>query len=269
MLAIFLRTIKDRKISLAIYSATGVGLLWIYVLLFPSIQAQAEGFGELMKNYPEGFLKAFGIEDGLILSTLEGFLALEQFSLVWPIIVIFLLVSLAAAGIAGEVEKGTSEIILARPVSRRNIFVGRYLAGVSILIVFIVFSVFSVVPLAGFHGIDYAMEGYVAISIIGFLFGIAVFSMAMFFSAISSERGRVYMATGGILIVMYVLNLVSALKDDLGNLRYLSFFHYYDPTQALVHSSISGGAILVFIVISVACAVTGAVLFSRRDIKTV
>jgi len=82
MLAIFLSTIKDRKISLAIYSATGVGLLWIYVLLFPSIQAQAEGFGELMKNYPEGFLKAFGIEDGLVLSTLEGFLALEQFSFV-------------------------------------------------------------------------------------------------------------------------------------------------------------------------------------------
>jgi ABC-2 type transport system permease protein len=269
MLAIFLSTIKDRKISLAIYSATGVGLLWIYVLLFPSIQAQAEGFGELMKNYPEGFLKAFGIEDGLILSTLEGFLALEQFSLVWPIIVIFLLVSLAAAGIAGEVEKGTSEIILARPVSRRNVFVGRYLAGAVILSVFTVFSVFGIVPLAELNSIDYVLKSYVIMAITGFLFGIAVFSIAMLFSAISSERGRVYMATGGILIVMYVLNLVSALKDDLGNLRYLSFFHYYDPTQALVHSSISGGAILVFIVISVACAVAGAVLFSKRDIKTV
>jgi len=213
MLVIFLRTIKDRRISLAIYSLAGIALLWIYVMLFPSIQAQAEGFSELMRNYPEGFLKALGIEDGFSFSTLESFLALEQFSFVWPIIVIFLLVSLAASGIAGEVEKGTSEIILARPVSRRNIFIGRYLAGVFTLIVFTVFSIFSIVPLAGLHGIDYALEGYVVISIMGFLFGIAVLSIAMLFSAISSERGRVYMATGGILIIMYVLNLVSALKD--------------------------------------------------------
>ena len=269
MLTIFLRTMKDRRISLTIYCLAGVALLWIYVMLFPSIQAQAEGFNELIKNYPEGFLKAFGIEDGFSLSTLESFLAVEQFSFVWPIIVIFLLVSLAATGIAGEVEKGTSEIILARPVSRRNVFVGRYLAGVFTLIVFTIFSIFSIVPLAELHGIDYAMEGYVAISIIGFLFGIAVFSIAMLFSAISSERGRVYMATGGILIIMYVLNLISVLKDGLGNFRYLSFFHYYDPTQALVHNAISGVAVLLFIVVSVACAIAGAILFSKRDIKTV
>jgi len=161
MLTIFLSTIKDRKISLAIYCLAGVALLWVYVMLFPSVQAQAEVFSELMKNYPEGLLRAFGIEDGFTLSTLESFLAVRHFNFIWPILVIFLLVPLAAGGIAGEVERGTSEIMLARPVSRKNIFLGRYLAGVFTLIVFAVFSIFSVVPLAEFHGIDYAMSGQV------------------------------------------------------------------------------------------------------------
>jgi len=269
MLTIFLRTIKDRKIPLTIYCLSGVALLWMYVALFPSIQAQAESVSELMKNYPEGFLRAFGLEDGISLSTLESFLAVEQFSFVWPIMVIFLLVSLGAAGIAGEVEKGTLEIILARPVSRRNVFLGRYLAGVFTLVVFTVFSVFGIVPLAELYGIDYVIESYITMSILGFLFGIVVFSIAMLFSAISSERGRVYMATGGILIIMYVLNLIAALKDDLGNLRYLSFFHYFDPAQALTNNSISIAAVLVFVVISITSAIAGAFLFSRRDIKGV
>lgn len=267
MWTIFLSTIKDRRISLAIYSLAGIALLWVYVMLFPSVQAQAEVFSELMKSYPEGLLRAFGIEDGFTLSTLESFLAVRHFNFIWPIIVIFLLVPLAAGGIAGEVERGTSEIMLARPVSRKNIFLGRYLAGVFTLVVFTVFSIFSIVPLSEFHGVDYAMKGYVSVSIVGFLFGITVFSIAMLFSAISSERSRVYMATGGMLITMYVLNIISALKDDLGSLKYLSFFHYYDPVQALVHNSIGGVAVLVFIVISVACAIAGAILFSKRDIK--
>lgn len=269
MFTIFLSTIKDRRISLIIYCIAGIALLWIYVALFPSIQAQAENFKDLMSNFPEGFLKAFGIEDGFSLTTLESFLAVEQFSFVWPIIVIILLVPLAASGIAGEVEKGTAEIVLARPVSRRNIFAGRYLAGVFTLVVFTVFSVFSVVPLAELHNIDYAFGNYITIAITGFLFGIAVFSVGMLLSAISSERSRVYMGVGGMLIVMYVLNLVSALKDNLGNLRYLSFFHYFDPTQALVHNTISGVAILVFVAAIIICSLAGAILFSKRDIKVV
>lgn len=269
MLAIFLRTIKDRRISLIIYCIAGIALLWIYVALFPSIQAQAEGFKELMSNYPEGFLKAFGIEDGFNLTTLESFLAVEQFSFVWPIIVIILLVSLAAGGLAGEVENGTSEIVLARPVSRKNIFAGRYLAGIFTLAVFTVFSVFSIVPLAKLHNIDYAFGNYITIAIVGFLFGIAVFSVGVLLSAISSERSRVYMSIGGILIAMYVLNLVSALKDNLGNLRYLSFFHYFDPVQALVHNTMSIVAILVFIGVTIVCAIVGAILFSKRDIRGV
>jgi len=180
-----------------------------------------------------------------------------------------LLVSLAAAGIAGEVEKGTAEIMLARPVSRRNIFAGRYLAGAFTLSVFTVFSVFGIVPLAELHSIDYVLKSYVIMAIMGFLFGLSVFSMAMLFSAVFSERGRVYMATGGMLIVMYVLNLISTLQDNLGNLRYLSFFHYYDPNSALIHNTIGTTSLLVFILVALTCTVLGIFLFSKRDINKV
>ena len=268
MLAIFLRTIKDRKISLFMYCIAGIGFLWMYVLLFPSIQKQGESFLELMKGYPEGLMKIFGIEEFSFL-TIESFLAIEQFSFIWPILVIFLLVSTAGTALAGEIEKGTIEIMLASPTSRRHIFGGRYLAGVFALLIFTVCSVFAVIPLAEIHNVDYLLKSYIAMALMGFLFGLAVFSFAMLLSAISSERSRVYMITGSILIVMYVLNVVSMLKESLSYLQYFSFFHYYDPHSALVGSTVSGVAILVFIIVVIVCTVAGAILFSTRDIKSV
>jgi len=190
MLKIILKTFKDKKIGLIIYSISGILLLWMYVAMFPSIQQQADAFNELIQNYPEGFMKTFGIDGSFNFSYIENFLSVEHFSLIWPIMVIFLLVSFAGAGIAGEIEKGTVEIPLSRPVSRLGIFFGRYFTGLMFLLIFTIFSVFAIIPLSQLHGIDYQLENYVSFSIVGFLFGWAIFSLAMMFSAFFSEEAK-------------------------------------------------------------------------------
>lgn len=265
MWTIFWRIIKDRKISLVVYCLSGILLLWMYIALFPSIQTQAASFNELMKNYPEALMKAFGLEE-ISFTNVENFLAMEQFSIIWPIIVIFLVISLAGAAIAGEVEKGTAEIILSKPVSRLKIFFGKYLAGVFTILVFIICSIFAAAPLAELHNIDYVFKNYVTLAIVSFFFGLAIFSLAMLFSAIFSEKSKAYMTTGGILIVMYVLNIVASLKDSLKDLKYLSFFYYYDPDQALIKNIINETGVLVFVITAVVCTIVAAIWFKKRDI---
>lgn len=269
MFTIFWRTIQNRKISLIVYCLAGILLLWMYVAMFPSIQQQAEIFTEIMEGYPEGFLKAFGIDESFNFSTIENFLSIEQFSLVWPIILIFIIVSLAGSGISGEIERGTAEILLSRPVSRLKIFFGRYLAGLFTLLVFTIFSVFAISPLSELHNIDYIFENYITFSILGFLFGWAVFSLAMMFSALFSEKGKTYMLTAGILVVMYVLNLVAALKENLQDLKFLSFFHYFNYQGALIHNTIELETIWVFAAVIIFCTLIGAICFSKRDIRGV
>jgi ABC-2 type transport system permease protein len=265
MWEIFLRTIKDRKISLIIYIVASVGFMWMYIAMFPSMQDQAANFQELMKSYPQEFLKAFNIEE-LSFDKIEKFLAMEDFSIIWPLMVMFMMISVAGGVLAGEIEKGTAEIILSKPVSRLRIFFGKYLAGMFILAVFTACSVFFVAPLCTLHNVDYVMENYVRMAAIGFLFGLAVFSLAIMFSAFFSERSKPYMFSGGILVLMYVANIVANLKDQLKNFKYLSFFHYYDQNQALIHNTIETNSIIVFAGVAVFCTVIGAIYFSKRDI---
>lgn len=265
MLAIFWQTIRRKKISLLVYCLAGVLFLWMFVAFFPSIQGEAEKFEEVFQNYPEEMMKALNIEE-LKFDQLEKFLTIEQFSIIWPIMLIFLIIAVAGSALSQEIEKGTMEILLSRPVSRLKIFFARYLAGLLILLTFTIFSIFSVIPLAKLHNVDYILENYITVAVLGFLFGWAIFSMALMFSSIFSEKSRVYMASGAILLVMYALNVAASLRENLEELKYLSFFNYYDYGQALIHNSIDNASLCVFGSAVVICTIVGAIWFNKRDV---
>ncbi|MBT3272881.1 MAG: ABC transporter permease subunit [Spirochaetales bacterium] len=265
MFTIFWRSIKDRKISLIAYLSGALLFMWMYIALFPTIAKEAEAFTAMFDNFPPAMFEIFGIED-FSMSTLENFLSVEHFSLVLPIMAIFLLTSFSGRAVAGEIELGTIELLIGRPVSRTKLFLARYLSGISILVTFTVVAVFSVIPLAALHGIEYQVRSFAAGALILFLFGWVIFSMTMMFSSFFSEKSKVYMAGGGILLVMYVLNIAALMNDNLELLKYFSFFHYYAFSDAVVHQTVYGAGSLVFTGVSLLCSVAGMWWFAKRDI---
>lgn len=267
MWAVFWRTIKDRRVVTLIYLAVAIALIWLYVALYPSIKSQSANFESLLKTYPEGFLKAFNI-DIKSYTTIGGYLASEQYSFMWPIILIFMLVGFSGTALAGEIEKGTIEMLLSQPISRLKIFAGKYLAGLGMLIAFMLFSVYAAAPILSLYHIGYDLKIFTTMTILGFMFGLAVFSLAMFFSSLSMERGRVYFLSGGLLVLMYVLNLVASLKENVADLKYFSFFYYFNASKALIYNQIDHWAYLVFLGVAVVSAVLGAIWFMKRDITS-
>lgn len=268
MLALFWRTIKDRKYTILIYCLASILFLWMYIAFYPTIHDKAQEFSQLLSAYPESFMKAFNINPSqLLFTTLESFLAMEQFNIVWPIMLFAFFIAWGGSAIAGEIEKGTIEILLAQPISRLKIFLAKYLSGTLMILLFTAVSVFAVIPLAKIYHIDYQLFHYWTIALIGFLLGGAVFSIAIFFSALFSDKGKAYFLTSGILVVMYVLNIMASLRDNLETLKYFSFFYYYDPAKALIDNQIDHWAYLVFISTIVLFTIFAALIFQKRDIS--
>ena len=267
MKAIFWRTIKDRRIVLLIYCLGIVGFLWMYVGMFPSFADKKEQFNQLMQYYPKELMQAFGVtEITQIFSSLENFLAMEQFSIVWPIVVIALAVSIGGASIAGEIEAGTIETLLELPVSRIKIFFAKYLAGLVLLAIFTAVSVFAVIPLAAAYHVDYQTSHYVTTFVIGLLFAWAIMSLAFFFSVVFNSKGKAYFIPVGILIAMYVLKILSSLKDSLKDFKYSSFFYYFDANKSLIDNTIDHWSYLVFGGVIVVFTIVAVIWFSKRDI---
>jgi len=265
MLTIIWQTIKDRKISIIVYCLTSILFLWMYIALFPSLESSFDALKEYINSFPKGFLDAFGM-DAETFVTFEGYIGSEQFTFVWPIMVITLMISFAGGAISSEIEKGTIEVLLSQPISRLKIFLSKYLAGVFALLVFVLATFISIFPMVEIYDISIKSENFIKLGVLGFVMGLAIFSLSMFFSTIFSEKGRANFIPAGILILMYVLNIIAGLKENLKNLKYGSFFYYYNPSKLLVHGEIDSLAWWIFGGVFLVAAVLALIIFQKRDI---
>lgn len=267
MWSLFTKTIKDRKWGLFTYCIVAILTVWMYVGMFPSFSDKAEQFNQMISAYPESLMKAFGVQDtAMIFSSIEHFLAMENFSMFWPIIVISLLVSWAGSAIAGEIEKGTVETLLSQPISRTKIFFAKYLSGLTALAIFTVISIYSVIPLTKIYNVNVQINSYHYMAALAFMFGIAIYSISMFFSTVFSEKGRVYFFGAGMMVIMYFLQIVSSLKESLADLKYATFFYYFDFNKALFDHQINHQSIIIFLGISILFTSLATIIFSKRDI---
>lgn len=266
MKKLIIKELRDRRKSTLGYLAGGLLLLWLYVLIFPSIQDSAEQLKQTFEAYPDEFLAAFDIKD-LNFDTLEKYIGAEHFSFVWPMLVITLALSRAGNYFAGEIEKGTIGLSLSLPVSRVKLFFSKYLAGMTDLAVFMVVSILGVIPIAILHNIDYNFPILLNLAVLGMFYGAAIFSAATMISTFVSEKAKVYFPMTAVLVGMYAMNVIANLKPSVDWLQYGSVFHYFNAQDVLAHNDISLLSYAVFGSTILISMTVGLLWFKRRDIS--
>jgi ABC-2 type transport system permease protein len=243
----------------------GLALIVLYVSLYPSLQSQIGSYNKLIGSLPHPFLQACGIDTNL--TNFAGLLGSKQYGVTWPLLCTFFTVSFAAASIAGEIEKSTLGLWLAAPLSRLKIYWSKFAAAVIALIVFVLISIVAVTPVAAIFNVSVSSATIYSLAAVGGLFGLCILSMAFLATAVFSEKSKVYSAMGAVLLLMYVLNIISAISSHFVNLKYLSLFYYYDSGELLAGKPIKLLSVLVFCGIALFSISAGAYLFKRRDIS--
>ena len=266
MYAIIKKELKERKLSLIIYILVALFLTWIYLVLFPTVRDQAQSLNKLVETYPEALKKAFKLEGGGF-NTIESFLSYELFSLMWPLLAIFLALSRAGNAVAGEIERGTIGTLLAQPLSRTKIFMSKYYSGLISIGAFIVASILSPIPMAMAYGYPVHPKNFVLTAVLCGIFATAILSIGFLCSAIVSDRSKVYGIVGGTIFLMYVLNVISGIKPSLDKIKYFSIFHYFDATSVLNYAHLSLGTCLLFVSVSIIGVIGGLIAFNKRDVS--
>jgi len=261
------RILKDKRNALIAYCLGAMVTVEMYIALFPTIRDQAQQLNKLLEAYPKGLMEAFGFSGTeALFSTLESYMSTEYFSFFWPILIITMMIGFANAMIVGEVENGTIELTLSQPLSRLKLFFSRYLAGVVYLLAFNFFSIFIMIPFAKLHDIGYQLDHFYTIFGISFLFGLVVFSIALVCSAIFNEKGRAIAVSSAILLGMYILNIISTLKDNLEKLKYVTIFHYFNPGNVFGKNEIVEYSVPVFLGAILILTTIAIIVFSKKDI---
>ncbi|MDZ7798173.1 MAG: ABC transporter permease subunit [Patescibacteria group bacterium] len=266
MITLIKKVLKDNKRSLIGY---GLGLL-IYSLLmaaiYPTFVKSGFDIEGYIENFPEAFMKAFGInlEGGF---SFTSYIGMEYLNLMWIIIVLFFIVYFAARIIASTVDDGTIELLLSRPISRIKV-------ALSYIIVFILgVIILEGVTILGFWLPTFWEEtliiewgNLINTMFMLLLFSLAIFGYSFFFSSLFSSKGKVIGFGAGLTLAFYVMNFVALYWESVAWLKHFTLFYYYRGADLLSGQSIILTDALVFLGVFLVFTLGGLWYFKQRDI---
>ncbi len=234
------------------------------VSIFPAI-ADGPGLEQMADSFPPGFMEAAGVEDLASMGTITGFLQAELFGLIVPLALPFFAILAAANAIAGAEENGTIDVLMGNPLPRWQLvasyFVSTAISLVGVLAIFGLFIWGSALFIDAELTLGTTAEGVFGVWPLAIFFG----GLAMLCSAIFHRRILAIGISGAVLFVMYFLNVVSGLVEDLEFLKHFSaIYHYGSPiTDGIDWASFAGLTGVAFILTA------GAIFaFQKRDIYT-
>ena len=259
---VFAKTVRDLRWP-TFWVALGMGAMTGYfALLFPTYSKIIDLNAILEKMGPAAKLMGASFGDA---STLVGFLHIELFSMILPALIVAFAAGMASGFTAGEESRGTIDILLSYPVSRRRIVLEKSLAIVmGCIVAAVVVWAFAVVGAAA-SGSALPWDMLAAALVMLVLLGLAFGAIALAISAATGNRGMAIGVSIALMVVMYLVDALSNIVDSLGVVRPLSLFHYYMGNDPL-RNGIDFANAAVLAAVAVAFLVASLVAFDRRDL---
>jgi ABC-2 type transport system permease protein len=260
--ALFVQTWRSQRTKLIVV----VIALAFWSSLMPIVYGS---FGQMFRSVIESGLipvefTRFGGGD---IFSLSGALALGAIHPISLLLVSIVAVGFSASAVAGERQRGTLEVLLARPLSRRTVYVTLLAATLVFVAVTLAATIVGAIVGSGLAGVANELE-FGRLPLLwfnGFLIFGAIGAIGL---AASVSFDRLTPALGitiGLVVLMYFLDVLGTFWPDAKWLQPYSLFHYYAPKSVLEGVS-SAGDLLIGAVVGVAAIAWALVVFPRRDL---
>jgi ABC-2 type transport system permease protein len=255
--ALVLAHLSDRRRSLLAWGLP-LGLMSAFIVaIFPSVE---DALSKAIQDYPPALKEAFGIGG---LTNVEQYLHAEMLSLIIPLALGYLAVRAVASGLSGAAETGRLDVLLSSPVSRGRLVAAGFLAtAVELLAILAITGLLtalgSILSGAGLSA-GPAVAGFANVWPLALVFA----ALGIVASGFSLRTSVVTGSVAGVLVAMYVIDLIGRLDPSLSGVRYVSVFKYYgnaieDGIDPLAFCGVTAAAVVL--------AALGAWLFDRRDL---
>jgi ABC-2 type transport system permease protein len=292
MRILILKLLRDVRTSLLVICA----LLAAFQLLWARVTERIAGEGQILDSFRHIGLPVEKLQElvfqgpGQIIQALVGGdkvridHALDMISIAYmhPLtqtILCIWAVGRASGAIAGEIDRGTMELLLAQPIRRSQVVLAH--AVVDLLTIPVVcFGLWGGtwlgVTLVGFNGHPQVNLHVNPLAFVPCLLDVALLVFAMsgvtiWLSALGRFRWRVLGVAVLVALVQFLINVIGQLWSPAEPLRPFTIFYYYQPQPMILNSDwYQHGEIWLRLGVLAAVGVTGYVLalvtFCRRDL---
>jgi ABC-2 type transport system permease protein len=249
--------LRDRRRALLAWGFP-LGLMSAFIVaIFPSIE---DALGKAIRGYPTELKEAFSIGE---LATVEQYLEAEMLSLIVPLAVGYLAARSVASGLSGAAESGRLDVLLSAPISRRRLVGASFAATAvelaSVLAVSLLLTMLGSRLAGAGLALGPALAGFANVWPLALLFA----GLGIVVTGFSLRTSVVTGSVAGVLVAMYVMDLIGRLDTSLDWVRYGSAFKYYGKA---IEDGIDPFAFAGVTVAAIGLATLGAWLFDRRDL---
>jgi ABC-2 type transport system permease protein len=170
--------------------------------------------------------------------------------------------------LAGEIERGTADLLLGLPLSRAKIYTsvslvcllaGLPIGGTVLFGTWVGETAFSM-----WEPLD--LPGLAVVTVNMLALYVAIGSGTLFAASLASRRGPAIAAVLAILLGSFLLSFLGQFWTFFERINFLSILHYYQPLPIIRAESWPWGHLVVLLSIAAAFWLLGLWRFTRRDI---
>ncbi len=252
-----------------IYSAS-VAFFMLVVLSSYTAVAGSSAMLNVFNQLPPAFTALMGGDIARILK-IQGYVGVGYVHPIMIAILAAFVIGIAVRAIAGEIDRGTINLLLARPVRRRDLVLTAFvqlLIGLGIISLALVIGIWVGLQTLGKLASGVEPSAVLSATLLTLLFFLAIGAYSLLFSAASSDAGRATLFGAGLTLIFYFLNYLAQLSPDFKSLGSLSIFHFWDPGAALIANRFQWNELALFAALSILLTLAAVIVIERRDITS-
>jgi ABC-2 type transport system permease protein len=264
-LTIMTRSIINARTPLAMGCFYGVLIALLLAALYPSISKANLG-AYLSSSLISGLI-------GAQITNFSGFtvfLGLELYSSFYGLFFGGILAYIGGAALPINIENGTLDLALSRPISRTRYYLESWLAALicgAIIGLLTVFAVWLDTLILKDSDINWQwlwITQFVQWAFFFFAAGLGMF-LGSFINASRAAGG----AAVGIIALGYLINTFGSISDQFNWLLKISPFYYAPAIGPLVFHQLTWWHPWVLVIAGLVCGIVGLIVFNKRDLPTV
>lgn len=261
---LFCKTLRDQRWSLLGWSIGLVALSFFLLYVYPFINRAGELL-KVLENLPPVIKNLIGKNN--FMATPEGFLNLQPFSILAPLLFIIFAIAKGSDATAGEEERGTLDLLLSNPLQRWQVIMEKFLA--QALALFILGLVFWLGMAGGTRIFSIAVSwGRLAEVIFScFLLGLVFLVLSLAIGCMSGKRKISLGISSGFAVVTYLINAYAPMVEALRPYRAFSPLYYYNGNTVLING-LNFSHVLVMTGLVVIFLAAALFFFSRRNLSS-
>jgi ABC-2 type transport system permease protein len=262
----YLHELKSLRKTAIIWTCAMIGIVLLYLSMYPGVYHDAAAFKQLMGGYPPALRAMLGVSLDSITSLL-GF-----YSMVITFVVLCGAIQAMNAGLSilsKESRERTADFLLVKPVSRSAIVSAKLLAAVTtFLATDVVYYAVAAILASIVKQSSYSEKLFFMMSLTVLFIQLIFFALGVAVSVFFNKIKSVLPISLGTVFGFYIISAFLATGKDDGT-RFISPFKYFDYPYIIKNASYEAPYLVAAAIIVVVGIAVTYFIYTRKDIHSV